>query len=197
MNFPRLAALLLATTLVTGSALAQEDPASDPALAQQDAELPQDLATLLTDGRQAEELSDAELAERFRLAREYMQQDGLPKKIRKRLIELAKGDQRELHRRSQAGEQQNAEQPQSTEAPAIAEGDCGAEGTMGSSARADDPEEITPDTTSSARMTRIPSRRLMRTCTTAPPSKVPSGMLGPVTPSWRGVNSYRHASRNC
>ena len=81
--------------------------------------------------------------------------------------------------------------------PARAEGDCGAEGTMGSSARADDPEEITPDTTSSARMTRIPSRRLVRTCTTAPPSKVPSGMLGPLAPSWRGVNSYRHASRNC
>ena len=129
MNFPRLAAILLATTLVTGPAIAQEDPATEPALEQQGSELPQDLAALLADGRRAAELSDDELAERFRLAREYLKQDGLPKKLRKRLTEMAKDDRRELARRDQGGGQQDADGQQTGEAPAIA-GDEPAQETM-------------------------------------------------------------------
>ncbi|MBM3520164.1 MAG: OmpA family protein, partial [Alphaproteobacteria bacterium] len=123
MNFPRLAALLLATSLVAGPALAEDNPPADPSTAEQGESLPQDLAALLADERQASELSNEELAQRFELVRTYLEQGGLPKKLRKRLTEMAQDDRRELARRDQGGEQQNAEQPQSTETPSIAEGE--------------------------------------------------------------------------
>jgi outer membrane protein OmpA-like peptidoglycan-associated protein len=108
-----------------------EQPAEQPAeaAAPEPAEIPPDVANLLNDQRPLGELSDDELANRFKLARQFAKAKKLPGETKAQLAEIVKAVRAEMLAREQAAQKvpeplapsETAEQPPVVEQPAVTE----------------------------------------------------------------------------
>jgi outer membrane protein OmpA-like peptidoglycan-associated protein len=113
MKFSRLTASLLALSLFAMPALAEETvPAAADQLvvAQAAAQVPEEVQALLKDTRPATELSDDELKQRFRQARNFLKTASLPKDVKRSLQAMAKQARVEMAARGQGGAKQQTGQ---------------------------------------------------------------------------------------
>ena len=108
-----------------------EQPAEQPAEAAAPAtiEIPQEVADLLNDQRPLGELSEDELANRFKSARQFSKSKKLPEETRAQLAEIVKAVRTEMQTREQAAQKvpeplvqpEVVEQPPVVEQPAVVE----------------------------------------------------------------------------
>jgi outer membrane protein OmpA-like peptidoglycan-associated protein len=109
-----------------------EQPVEQPpaeAAAPEPAEIPPDVAKLLNDQRPLGELTDDELASRFKLARQFSKAKKLPGETKAQLAEIVKSVRAEMLAREQAAQKvpeplvqpETAEQPPVVEQPPVAE----------------------------------------------------------------------------
>lgn len=113
MIMSRLTTSLLALALFATPAMAQDEATeTEQPAAEQAQEVPAEVLALVSDSRPASELSDEELKQRFKQARDFLKNKELSKDMRDSLQALAKGARSELASREEQASQQASESAQ-------------------------------------------------------------------------------------